>query len=405
MYPDCFQMAADGWHIISRYPEARESARRLLLWLTEALGVSAAEIRYRDAQTSYGWQERVDRIPSNSTAAGWESTWNHPFPVGSSYWLFEDFRGNRNEIGNLLNLLAEQWLLVHEVDSPELSGQGPRSKPVGKVSVNPAWVAVSRSSRIILSCLFNLSHSRRPLLLIGENGCGKAYLASLIHINGPNPSAPFSGIDRSGNTGTLFVPDWQVLHEEKQTDIISDKRRIISAAIPGSEIDVLREAWNLKTGGRGSVLTVPALRNRVEDIPYLAGRFLEQLTAGTGFPLPEISPAAVEALVAYPWPGNVRELKETMAWALERIEGSQIGIGDLPPAVRGAVGTSPEPSFTQRLAALEYEALKEELSRRRGNMTQTAMALGLTPRQVSSRVRKYGINPRDFKPGNLSAVR
>ena len=347
----------------------------------------------------------MDRIPSNSAAAGWEPTWNHPFPAGSSYWLFEDFRGNRNEIGNLLNLLAEQWLRFHEVDSPELSRQGPRSKPVGKVSVNPAWVAVSRSSRIILSRLSGLSHSSRPLLLIGENGCGKTYLASLIHINGSNPSAPFSGIDKPGNTGTLFIPDWHNLNDRQQTDIISDKRRIIAAAIPEAETDILRETWNQKTGGRGSILTVPALRTRVEDIPFLAGRFLEKLTAGTGFPVPEISPAAVEALGAYPWPGNVRELKETMAWALERNEGGRIGIGDLPPAVRGAVGTSQEPSFAKRLAALEYEVLKEELSRRRGNMTQTAMALGLTPRQVFSRVRKYGINPRDFKPGILSVVR
>ena len=136
----------------------------------------------------------------------------------------------------------------------------------------------------------------------------------------------------------------------------------------------------------------------MEDIPFLAGRFLEQLTAGTGFPVPEISPSAVEALSIYTWPGNVRELKESMAWALERTDGSRIEVNNLPPAVRGAVGTHPERSFPQRMVTLEYEALKEELSRQHGNITRTARALGLTPRQVSWRVRKYGINTREFKP-------
>ncbi len=391
-------MAADGWHIISLYPEARESARRLLLWLTEILEVSSAEIHYRDEKTSYEWQERVDRIPGAGTAPHLKNKWSRPFTEGSSSWLFDGFKGNRDEIGILLDLLAEQWLRFHEVDSSKSSVRNYRRKPINKASINPGWVAVSQSSRIILSRLPGLSYSNQPLLLIGENGCGKAYLASLIHINSPNPSAPFSETDRPGEAGTLFIPDWQILHERKRADNLNGKRRIIAAAVKDVNTDILRKTWNMETGGQGSILTIPALRNRVEDIPFLAGRFLEQLTAGTGFPVPGISPSAVEALSVYAWPGNVRELKETMAWALERTDGSRIEVNNLPPAVRGAIGTHPECSFPQRMVTLEYEALKEELSRQQGSITRTARALGLTPRQVSWRVRKYGISTRDFKP-------
>jgi DNA-binding NtrC family response regulator len=157
----------------------------------------------------------------------------------------------------------------------------------------------------------------------------------------------------------------------------------------------------LKTGGRGSILVIPPLRNRKEDIPILAGRFLEQLTDESGYPVPDLSATAVEALSNYCWPGNVRELKVVMSWALEKGVTARIGVDELPPAIRGALQKSPESSFPARLAALEYEALKEELSRQRGNMTKTARALGLTPRQVSWRVRKYGIEPRDFKPDRI----
>ena len=146
-------------------------------------------------------------------------------------------------------------------------------------------------------------------------------------------------------------------------------------------------------------LRVPALRERIEDIPLLAGYFLNKTAAAAGRRTPEISPTAVEALRCYPWPGNIRELEESIFRALGILpmENSRLSIGDLPPAVRGSLARPAEPSFPERLVALEYEAIKEELRRQRGNMTRTAQALGLTPRQISWRLKKYGINPREFK--------
>ncbi len=132
----------------------------------------------------------------------------------------------------------------------------------------------------------------------------------------------------------------------------------------------------------------------------MAGIFLEEATASRGLRTPELASDAVKILQAYSWPGNVPELKEAVFRALENMEDlkESLGAEHLPPEIRGAVLSEGDSTFPEQLVALEYEALKKELSRQRGNMTRTARALGLTPRQVSWRVRKYGIDPREFKP-------
>jgi transcriptional regulator with GAF, ATPase, and Fis domain len=88
-----------------------------------------------------------------------------------------------------------------------------------------------------------------------------------------------------------------------------------------------------------------------------------------------------------------------MSRVFDRAWNGRIGLADLPPAVRGAVLNHSGAKFHDHLGALEYEALREELGRQKGNMAKTAGALGLTPRQVSWRIRKYGLNPGKFKPG------
>ncbi|MCK5736056.1 MAG: hypothetical protein KAH21_06230, partial [Spirochaetaceae bacterium] len=93
----------------------------------------------------------------------------------------------------------------------------------------------------------------------------------------------------------------------------------------------------------------------------------------------------------------IRELKETIAWSVEKFSDSQIKIGDLPPAVRGAVNLPGKHSYPERIAALEYKVIKEELLRQHGNVSRTARILGLSPRQVSWRTKKYGIDPRKIK--------
>src|SRR5690606_7973450 len=80
-------------------------------------------------------------------------------------------------------------------------------------------------------------------------------------------------------------------------------------------------------------LFIPALRDRPEDVGLLAWHFAEQLSAELGRPIQRISPAALEALDAYPWPGNVRELRNVIEYALVMGDGPVLQDTDLPAEI------------------------------------------------------------------------
>ncbi len=395
-----FQMSAESWRIISHAPEARSGARRLLIHLAEALEVSAIGISFTDENTSYSWVERVEKVCPSIPCSPEAEILNIPFPSSSSYWFLEGFHDNQKALKPLLILLAEQWLHLNRRCNNEKKSMVKLRKPGKEALGNPAWIAVSPGAGIIRSRLRELSFSRKPILLSGENGCGKKYLAELIHSGGPNPSDPFTEPESGKTTGTLFIPDWHLISGEDRRQHLKDSRRLVAAAIPGKEAESLHGDWNERTGDQRSIIKIPPLREHREDIPMLAGRFLEKAIRNTGFQAPAISPAALESLIAYKWPGNIRELKEVMLWAVEGFDGRRITLANLPPAVRGSINL-PRGSCPDLIANLEYEILREELSRQRGNISRTAHSLGLSPRQVSLRMKKYGLDPGEFKTPKL----
>lgn len=393
MSSDCFQTAAEGWRIITRYTEPRQSARYLLRWLVETLNLSMMEISYRNDTDDYQWQERVIRVVPG-TPPGVEKA--RAFPGKPSEWRF---KGNMQKFESweiLLDLLAEQWLRVSDFGT----GRTERNPKWTSEPRYPGWTAVSRSARIIRSGIPSLSQSISPLLLIGENGCGRRHLAEIVHINGMYPDSPFGSPDDGNSSGTLYVPEWNHLTPEEKIRACEDSRRLIAAVPPAGRNEDYRRDWLKLHRGDGCTMAVPPLRERREDIPALTGDFLKQALASSDSRIPEITPGALDILREYPWPGNVVELREVLFRTLENMDRDTPGIsaGMLPPEIRGSGASTGESSFPEKLVALEYEALRKELSRQHGNMTRTARALGLTPRQVSWRVRKYGINPREFKP-------
>ncbi len=305
----------------------------------------------------------------------------------------------------------------------------PPNSPRWNIAANrryPGWTAVSRSARILCSQLDDLALSSKPLLLIGEPGTGKRTLAQLIHNNGPNPEAPFyepddrpyfathpagpestGDPDKSNLSGSIYVSEWTNLPQERQKQLITGPHRLIAAIRPGEDsIEEVRNLWK-KQSSKAQVLSIPPLRERKADIPVLAGSILGSLSFGRRSPCPPLTPAAVAALKSYPWPGNIPELKEAIRRSLEFMEAAGNTEGPLtadclPPEIRGAGILTGSLSFPESMVSLEQAVLKTELTRQRGNVTRTARVLGLTPRQVGWRVRKYGINPRDFKIKHLA---
>ncbi|OQX28896.1 MAG: hypothetical protein B0D92_06615 [Spirochaeta sp. LUC14_002_19_P3] len=389
---DRFAVAAQGWCIIRDNPLPRRGARELCRFLAKALRASAVGLEFHNSE-GYAWREQAEFFGNNTTNGVWE----RPFPQGRSRWYFNGGQQTIPGIEQVLDVLTDQWLHRGKI-YPQKNTRIADTVPSHG---NSAWIAVSVQSRRVLSLLPELYQSSRPLLLIGEPGSGRRYIARLIHSNGPYPFSPFSAPEnqQQEEAQTCFVADWDLRCPEEQIALQQCSGRLIAAANAGNTAQKAQISWRLITGGRGMILYVPSLRDRLADIPLLASQFLRSAALMLDRRIPDIEPFALNLLKSYHWPGNTRELREAITAGLMAMdmEQSLLKAEHLPAAIRGAGTLSGH--FPQYLMQLERNVLLNELKLQHGNVTHTARKLGLTPRQVTWRLKKYGIEPRSCRPG------
>jgi two-component system response regulator PilR (NtrC family) len=145
-------------------------------------------------------------------------------------------------------------------------------------------------------------------------------------------------------------------------------------------------------------MRVPALRERLDDVPQLVDVMLDRLAKQIGVTRPEMSDEAIEKLLSYAYPGNVRELENILERAVtlcadDRIEPGDIqlkqGAGmELPEASEEAQGAD---GLEGQLEHIERAAIVKALEQTRYNKTKAAELLGMTFRQLRYRVKKLGI--------------
>jgi len=155
----------------------------------------------------------------------------------------------------------------------------------------------------------------------------------------------------------------------------------------------------------GITLSIPPLRERVDEIAPLARRFLETAARDTDRSPPALSAEALRVLERYSWPGNIRELRNVMERALVFCAGSVVTEEHLPlekirpPAAALAPVSTPIPAaegeVRERQADIEKTAMFESLARCGGNQTPAAELLGIPRRTFSNRMKEYGfVRPR-----------
>jgi len=292
-----------------------------------------------------------------------------------------------------------------------------------------------------------ISRTDAVVLLYGETGTGKELFARAIHYNSSRKSKPFISIDCGALTETLLESELfghvkgaftgAIEHKKGLFEtadggtIFLDEVGVASPQIQTKLLRVLQEHEIKRVGGNKSIkvdvrviaatntdleqqikdgkfredlfyrlsvipITLPPLRERIDDIPLLVSHFLKKYADKAGSKSKKMSPEVVQILKKYNWPGNIRELENVIERAVVLEEGDTIAIESLPDKLRGqeieideeriiAEGLKNTVEQTERNIILK--AFKECAE----NQYQTAKKLRISRQNLQYKLKKYKI--------------
>ncbi len=296
----------------------------------------------------------------------------------------------------------------------------------------------------VIHKLQRVARTRVPVMLLGATGTGKEVLARAIH-DRSGRSGPFVAINTAAVQGNLVASE--LFGVERGAHSMADRSRVgqIRTADGGtllldeigdmplevqvSLLRVLQESEVIPVGGdspvkvdvrficathqdlknlvakgdfradlyarlKGTVLEIPPLRERAEDIGLLVARFLQRFDGG----LATFSPAAYRALLTYEWPLNVRELEKTIETALAVCEGRRVEPEHLPEEIRGFKPETPERSGPTTSKDRQRELVRL-LTAYNGNVSAVARTMGYSRMQVHRWIRQFQLDPSLYRDG------
>jgi DNA-binding NtrC family response regulator len=266
---------------------------------------------------------------------------------------------------------------------------GQRNPAIERIIGVSAWAEEVRRSIELVAV------HQSSVLIIGPSGTGKELIARAIHACSRRATRPFIPVDCAVTTGTLFASHMfghvkgsftgataatlgcfraadsgtifldelgemelelqakllRVLQQRVVTPVGSHQEipvdvRVLAATNKDLATEVEAGRFREDLFYRLNVVTIRTvgLRQRPEDIPVLADRYLAELASRHGMPMCSLSPAAIEVLQSYAWPGNVRELENVLERAVMFSSGDEID----PDALTGLMGAGHQRSGTSR---------------------------------------------------------
>jgi transcriptional regulator with AAA-type ATPase domain len=263
-----------------------------------------------------------------------------------------------------------------------------------------------------------------PVLLLGERGTGKKWLARTIHLLGDTREGPFIALDcarlparavaslltgggRSvARGGTLYLREPQCLPRDTQ-QVVAERAadgtapgpRLIAgtAEDPAEHVRSGRLLDELHSALATLPITVPPLRERMAELPWLVARMLDRVRA-TGADEPELTPDAWEVVLSYRWPGNLAELFAVVRGANYCASGL-IDAAHLPAYLRRAVALDataaaapPRPlRLDHLLEQVERRLIELALRRSGGNKSQAADGLAIWRARLLRRMEALGL--------------
>jgi DNA-binding NtrC family response regulator len=307
----------------------------------------------------------------------------------------------------------------------------------------------SEMAREMISQIQQVAKTDFSVILEGETGVGKSFIAGIIHSISRRANGPFVRVDMSAipetladselfgfekgsftgavssrkgrleaaTGGTLFIDEIENLSSYVQAKFLSvlEERRIQS--IGGGHVDIdirVISAVNMeikKLLAEGSlrkdffyrmsefVIVVPPLRDRAEDIPFLARKFLNEACADLRRPLRTLAEETIELLVRYPWPGNIRELRNVIRRTALMFDCAEVLPRQIEFFSDNSSATQGGKSFLLPLKEVsatvvrdaEKKAVQTALAATKGNKTRAASILQIDFKTLQTKIREYNI--------------
>ena len=316
---------------------------------------------------------------------------------------------------------------------------------MGMARHGTGWLGSHAPMREILRQVEVLSQTdRTTVLLQGEQGVGKGYVARLLHDLSPRAAQPFfqgrcagmapvhldsllfghekgafpgaterrQGLLELGEGGTLYLQDVADLPPELQPkllrylegrifrriggtrDLQADTRMIVATDrdLP-KEVEAERLREDLYFRLSGVTLTVPPLRDRApEDREALVERVHEELLREVPGSAATLSADVLERLQAYPWPGNIRELRHVLDRALLLGRGQpMLQVEHLPGELRARPGPGDRRHTPMTLDEMEHQQIERALRYHAGNRTRASKELGISRATLINKIKLYGL--------------
>ncbi len=302
-------------------------------------------------------------------------------------------------------------------------------------------IGISPAMRRIYDQIVQVAPSKASLLICGESGTGKELVARAVHDISKRSGGPFvavncgafsenlisdelfghvrgaftdaasdkPGVFEQADGGTLFLDEVAELAlpvQARLLRVLQDHRvqKLGSTKTTAVDLRVIAATHRdlEKLVGQGSfredllyrlrvvLVTLPPLRERLEDIPLLVDHFVRRYAAENQRPVRGVTRSLMDALLSYSWPGNIRELENAVQGMVVLCTGDRLTEEDLPRHIKSSFSSpSLDLHVGMTLARIEREAILKTLAFTGGHKRKTAKILGIGLRTLFRRLKEY----------------